>query len=351
MIVCGARCSTKHSRSSWLPGPASRSLIGASTTSSMMCSSCRGPCNSRGVPVWAAVFPGNVKPLRRAARYDGLFPVNLDNVDQFARPSQPFATCAVITLRLMTSPSSFLLAPMSPRTPRQAPPGGWPAGTRNRVGRGARCDSRWPGGMTGLVQTDPRAAAPSGEGRELFFTRSGCLCLQQLDAGIESVERQFALGNLINEQPCTGDSTVNKVSPVPAPTKCRTRSAGSSGEDRELRHRGVTRTTLRRPPTRHFLHMRRSAQTRKRSACDVVARTNRTRRHRPVPSIGSSTEVERSALPKAARSITDGLRLTVIVRPHTSSDCPRRPNEMLQNPRKPGQMDEKDSELYGIVGD
>jgi hypothetical protein len=29
--------------------------------------------------------PGNLKPLRRAARYQGVFPVNLESVDAFAR--------------------------------------------------------------------------------------------------------------------------------------------------------------------------------------------------------------------------------------------------------------------------
>jgi hypothetical protein len=35
--------------------------------------------------VWAAGFHGTAKPLRRAARCDGFFPVGLENVDQFAR--------------------------------------------------------------------------------------------------------------------------------------------------------------------------------------------------------------------------------------------------------------------------
>jgi hypothetical protein len=37
------------------------------------------------IPVWAAAFPHNLKPLRRAARYDGFFPVNLEGVDEFAQ--------------------------------------------------------------------------------------------------------------------------------------------------------------------------------------------------------------------------------------------------------------------------
>ena len=43
------------------------------------------PVQRPGVPVWLAAFPGNLKPLRRAARYQGVFPVNLENVDGFAR--------------------------------------------------------------------------------------------------------------------------------------------------------------------------------------------------------------------------------------------------------------------------
>ena len=42
------------------------------------------PAQLPRIPVWVAAFPGNVKPLRRAARYDGFFPVNLQGVDQFA---------------------------------------------------------------------------------------------------------------------------------------------------------------------------------------------------------------------------------------------------------------------------
>ena len=42
------------------------------------------PVQRPGVPVWIAGFPGNVKPMRRAARYDGFFPVNLEHPDQLA---------------------------------------------------------------------------------------------------------------------------------------------------------------------------------------------------------------------------------------------------------------------------
>ncbi|AYY14250.1 LLM class flavin-dependent oxidoreductase [Actinobacteria bacterium YIM 96077] len=40
------------------------------------------PVQRPRVPVWVAGFPGNLKPLRRAARYDGFFPVNLEHPDQ-----------------------------------------------------------------------------------------------------------------------------------------------------------------------------------------------------------------------------------------------------------------------------
>jgi alkanesulfonate monooxygenase SsuD/methylene tetrahydromethanopterin reductase-like flavin-dependent oxidoreductase (luciferase family) len=43
------------------------------------------PVQRPRIPVWTAAFPGNMKPLRRAARYDGFFPVNLENVEQFAQ--------------------------------------------------------------------------------------------------------------------------------------------------------------------------------------------------------------------------------------------------------------------------
>jgi len=42
------------------------------------------PMQRPGVPVWAAGFPGNIKPIRRAARLDGFFPANLEHPDQLA---------------------------------------------------------------------------------------------------------------------------------------------------------------------------------------------------------------------------------------------------------------------------
>jgi alkanesulfonate monooxygenase SsuD/methylene tetrahydromethanopterin reductase-like flavin-dependent oxidoreductase (luciferase family) len=42
------------------------------------------PVQRPGVPVWVAGSAGRVKPLRRAARYDGFVPVNLEHPDELA---------------------------------------------------------------------------------------------------------------------------------------------------------------------------------------------------------------------------------------------------------------------------
>ena len=40
------------------------------------------PAPERGIPIWIAGFAGKRKPVQRAARYDGFFPVNLQHPDQ-----------------------------------------------------------------------------------------------------------------------------------------------------------------------------------------------------------------------------------------------------------------------------
>jgi alkanesulfonate monooxygenase SsuD/methylene tetrahydromethanopterin reductase-like flavin-dependent oxidoreductase (luciferase family) len=42
------------------------------------------PVQRPGVPVWVAGYYGNPKPLRRAARYQGMFPLRIDHPDQLA---------------------------------------------------------------------------------------------------------------------------------------------------------------------------------------------------------------------------------------------------------------------------
>ncbi|ALG09861.1 LLM class flavin-dependent oxidoreductase [Kibdelosporangium phytohabitans] len=49
------------------------------------------PVQRPGVPVWVAGFPGNAKPMRRAAQYDGFFPVNLEHPDQVAETAAAIA--------------------------------------------------------------------------------------------------------------------------------------------------------------------------------------------------------------------------------------------------------------------
>lgn len=64
------------------------------------------PVQQPGVPVWVAGFPGNTRPLRRAARYDGFFPVNLEHPDQLAE-----ITAAIAGLRQDTaSPFDIAIA-------------------------------------------------------------------------------------------------------------------------------------------------------------------------------------------------------------------------------------------------
>lgn len=43
------------------------------------------------IPIWIAGFPGNVVPLRRAARFDGYFPVNLESPGQVAQAVEALA--------------------------------------------------------------------------------------------------------------------------------------------------------------------------------------------------------------------------------------------------------------------
>jgi alkanesulfonate monooxygenase SsuD/methylene tetrahydromethanopterin reductase-like flavin-dependent oxidoreductase (luciferase family) len=42
------------------------------------------PVQRPGVPVWVAGYAGRSKPMRRAARYDGFFPIRLESADQLA---------------------------------------------------------------------------------------------------------------------------------------------------------------------------------------------------------------------------------------------------------------------------
>jgi alkanesulfonate monooxygenase SsuD/methylene tetrahydromethanopterin reductase-like flavin-dependent oxidoreductase (luciferase family) len=50
------------------------------------------PVQRPGVPIWVAGFYGKPRPLRRAARYQGFFPVNLEHPDQLAEIAANLAT-------------------------------------------------------------------------------------------------------------------------------------------------------------------------------------------------------------------------------------------------------------------
>ncbi|WP_353950549.1 LLM class flavin-dependent oxidoreductase [Knoellia sp. S7-12] len=71
------------------------------------------------IPIWVAGFPGNLRPLRRAARHDGFFPVNLTFPDQLAEavarveslredPTRPFDVA--IDLAPGTDPAPWVAA-------------------------------------------------------------------------------------------------------------------------------------------------------------------------------------------------------------------------------------------------
>jgi alkanesulfonate monooxygenase SsuD/methylene tetrahydromethanopterin reductase-like flavin-dependent oxidoreductase (luciferase family) len=63
------------------------------------------PVQRPGIPVWVGGFAGNVKPLRRAARHDGFFPVGLEHPDQLAE-----AVATITGLRQQTSPYDYAVA-------------------------------------------------------------------------------------------------------------------------------------------------------------------------------------------------------------------------------------------------
>jgi hypothetical protein len=50
------------------------------------------PVQRPGIPVWVGGYPGKRNPLRRAARFQGFFPVNLEHPDQLAEIVTQLAT-------------------------------------------------------------------------------------------------------------------------------------------------------------------------------------------------------------------------------------------------------------------
>ena len=65
----------------WSPGPTQ--VVGAHYTVDHLVTGPL-PVQRPRPPIWVAVRQGNAAPLRRAARYEGVFPVDLDGPDQLA---------------------------------------------------------------------------------------------------------------------------------------------------------------------------------------------------------------------------------------------------------------------------
>jgi alkanesulfonate monooxygenase SsuD/methylene tetrahydromethanopterin reductase-like flavin-dependent oxidoreductase (luciferase family) len=90
------------------------------------------PVQRPGIPVWAAAFTGNRKPLRRAARCDGLFPANVDHPDTWARER---------AVRHRRWPADRRRPGALRQGWRHLVAAGVPTGSRS--GRGARRAARW----------------------------------------------------------------------------------------------------------------------------------------------------------------------------------------------------------------
>ena len=63
------------------------------------------PVQRPGVPVWVAGFYGKPRPLRRAARHQGFFPVNLEHPEQLAEISPSSPCCVSRRARSPLSPT------------------------------------------------------------------------------------------------------------------------------------------------------------------------------------------------------------------------------------------------------
>ena len=99
------------------------------------------PVQRPGVPVWVAGFYGKPRPLRRAARYQGFFPVNLEHPTSSPRSLPISPTCAGSRAGTRPSPTMssrpLLRAPTRRPTVRRGPPGG------SSTSPATRCRSTW----------------------------------------------------------------------------------------------------------------------------------------------------------------------------------------------------------------
>ena len=67
------------------------------------------PVQQPGVPIWVAGYYGRKKPLKRAARHQGFFPVNLEHADQLAE-----ITADLTELRTDSSEPYDIVAALAP---------------------------------------------------------------------------------------------------------------------------------------------------------------------------------------------------------------------------------------------
>ena len=97
------------------------------------------PVQRPGVPVWVAGYYGKPRPVRRAVRYQGFFPLGLDQPNSSPRSSPNSRRCArrpaVIPRSPTTSSWRSRPAAIRRRTLPQAPPG------RSSSSHGTRCRS------------------------------------------------------------------------------------------------------------------------------------------------------------------------------------------------------------------
>jgi alkanesulfonate monooxygenase SsuD/methylene tetrahydromethanopterin reductase-like flavin-dependent oxidoreductase (luciferase family) len=70
------------------------------------------------IPIWVAARHGNRRPLRRAARYEGVFPIDVDHPDQLAE-----LVATVNGERISTGPFDVVIAPDG--TAAGHPPDAW----------------------------------------------------------------------------------------------------------------------------------------------------------------------------------------------------------------------------------
>ena len=73
------------------------------------------PVQRPGIPVWVGGYPGKRRPLRRAARFQGFFPVDLEHPDQLAEIVTELTTLRKEIGRNVTEPFDVVAA-LPPRT-------------------------------------------------------------------------------------------------------------------------------------------------------------------------------------------------------------------------------------------